>query len=117
MRKLLVLLAFGMLAAGLLTTTGSAAAGNTKAGACASQLPGKMGRFSGIVSAQAIACDPTSPLGAAPPLLWGGGPVMGTDPAVPISITPIYWEPDGYFNPGDYRNIINQYLADVATAS
>jgi hypothetical protein len=115
MRKLFVLLAFGMLAASLLTTTGSAAAGTTKAGACASQ-PGKMGRFSGIVHAQSIAgpaCDPTSPLGADPPLLWGGGPVMSPDNG-PITITPIYWEPNGYFNPGDYRNIINTYLADVA---
>ena len=110
MRRSIVLLAVGMLAASLLTTTGAAAAGTTKAGACASQLPGKMGRFSGIVSAMAIAgpsCDPTSPLGASPPLLWGGGPVMGTDPAVPITITPIYWEPSGYFNPGDYRNLIH----------
>jgi len=121
MRRLFVLLVAGMALAGLLTTTGSAAGGTGQAG-CASQLPGKMGRFGGIVSAQAIAgpsCtgDPTSPLGAFPPLLWGGGPVMGTDPLVPISITPIYWEPPGYTNPGDYRNIINQYLADVAAAS
>jgi hypothetical protein len=116
MRKLFVLLAFGMLVAGLLTTTGSAAAGTTKAGACASLLPGKMGRFGGIVSAAAIsgpACDPTSPLGASPPLAWHGGPVMPG----PTTITPIYWEPPGYTNPGDYRNLINQYLADVAAAS
>lgn len=118
MRRLIVLLAVGMLAAGLLTATGSAA-GTTKAGSCA-RLPGTMGRFSGIVSAMAVSgasCDPTSPLGASPPLLWGGGPVMGTDPAVPITITPIYWEPNGYYNAGDYRNLINQYLADVAAAS
>jgi hypothetical protein len=116
-RKLFVLLAFGVLAASLLITTGSAAAGNAKASVC---QPGKMGRFSGIVHTQSIsgpACDPTSPLGAAPPLLWGGGPVMGTSTAVPITITPIYWEPNGYFNAGDYRNIINQYVADVAAAS
>jgi hypothetical protein len=115
MRKLFVLLAFGMLAAGLLTTTGSAARGTAQAGACASQ-PGKMGRFSGIVHAQAISgpsCDPTSPLGASPPLLWHGGPVMSG----PTTITPIYWEPNGYFNPSRYRNLINQYLADVAAAS
>lgn len=113
MRKLLVLLAFGVLAAGLLTGTGSAAGGSGQAGACASKLPGKMGRFSGIVSAQAISgpsCDPTSPLGADPPLVWHGGPVMPG----PTTITPIYWEPTGYVNPGDYRNIINQYLGDVA---
>jgi hypothetical protein len=118
MRKLFVLLTAGMALAGLLTTTGSAAAGTTKAGACASQ-PGKMGRFSGIVHAQSIsgpACDPTSPLGADPPLLDHGGPVMSIDNG-PVTITPIYWEPNGYFNPGDYRLIINQYLADVAAAS
>src|SRR5215471_4007175 len=117
MRKLFVLLAAGMAVAGLLTTTGSAAGGTAKAGACASRLPGKMGRFSGIVSAQAISCDPTSPLGASPPLVWHGGPVMANDPAHPITITPIFWEPSGYFTAGDYRNLINQYLADVAAAS
>jgi hypothetical protein len=124
MRKLCLLLAAGLAAAGVLTATGSAAGGNAKAGPCASQLPGKMGRFSGIVSAQEISgCDGTSRLGAAPPLLWGGGPAMGTNPAVPITITPIYWEPNSpngnplYYNPSRYRNLINQYLADVAAAS
>src|SRR5947199_6156266 len=125
MRKLLLLLAAGMAVAGVLTATGSAAGGTAKAGACVSQ-PGKVGRFSGIVHAQAIsgpACDPTSRLGADPPLLWGGGPAMGTDPAVPITITPIYWEPNSpngnplYYNPSRYRNLISQYLADVAAAS
>jgi hypothetical protein len=125
MRRLFLLLAAGMAVAGVLTATGSAAGGAAKAGACASQ-PGKMGRFSGIVHALDIsgpACDPTSALGAAPPLLWGGGPVMGTDPLVPITITPIYWEPNSpnglplYYNPSRYRNLINQYLADVAAAS
>jgi len=125
MRKLFVLLAAGMAVAGVLTATGSAAGGTAKAGACASQ-PGKVGRFSGIVHAQAIsgpACDPTSRLGADPPLLWGGGPVMANDRTHPITITPIYWEPNSpngsplYYNASRYRNLINQYLADVAAAS
>jgi hypothetical protein len=34
-----------------------------------------------------------------------------------VTITPIYWEPNGYFNPSRYRNLINQYLADVAADS
>jgi hypothetical protein len=48
---------------------------------------------------------------------------MGTDPATPITITPIYWEPNSsngnplFYNSAQYRNIINQYLADVAAAS
>src|SRR5690242_4926842 len=116
MRKLFVLLAFGVLTAGLLTATGSAAAGTTKSGSCTSRLPAKMGRFSGIVSVRDISgppCDPTSPLGASPPLTWHGGPVMPG----PTTLTPIYWEPPGYFNAGDYRNIINRYLGDVAAAS
>ena len=112
MRRLLFLLALGALGAGLLATTGSAAGGTAKAAACASQ-PGKMGRFGGILHAQAAfgsSCDPTSPLGSSPPLVWHGGPVMPG----PTTITPIYWEPNGYYNAGDYRNIINQYLGDVA---
>src|SRR5262249_62205456 len=89
MRKLFVLLALGMLGAALLATTGSAAT-STRPGACAALLPTKMGRFSGIISAQAISgptCtgDPTSSLGASPPLLWGGGPRMGPAPAVPVT--------------------------------
>jgi hypothetical protein len=118
---LFVLLASGMLAAGLLTATGSAAGRTPHAGACASRLPGKMGRFSGIISAQRISgasCtgDPANPV-ANPPLLNNGGPVMGTTATGPITVTPIYWEPTGYFNAGDYRLVINQYLADVAAAS
>lgn len=123
MRKLFVLLAAAMAVAGIFTATGSA----THVSACASQ-PGKMGRFGGIVHAQAISgssCtgDGISRLGGNPPLLWGGGPVMANDPAHPITITPIYWEPNSpngsplYYNPSRYRNLINQYLADVAAAS
>ena len=114
MRRLFFVLAAGALAAGLLTATGSAAGGTAQAG-CASQLPGKMGRFGGIISAQAISgpsCTSDPAIGA-PPLLWGGGPVMPG----PTTITPIYWEPSGYYNPGDYRNVIDQYLSDVGAAS
>src|SRR5580765_5094264 len=121
MRKLFVLLSLGMLAVGVLTATGSAAGSRSHAGACVSRVPGKMGRFGGIISAQAISgasCtgDPTNPV-ANPPLLWNGGPVMGTDTTGPITVTPIYWEPNGYFNAGDYRLNINQYISDVAAAS
>jgi hypothetical protein len=129
MRRLFFLLAVGALAAGLLTATGSAAGASSHTSACASQ-PGKMGRFSGIVHAQSIwgsSClgdgDGISTLGGDPPLLWGGGPVMANDPTNPITITPIYWEPNSpngnplFYNSARYRNLINQYLADVAAAS
>jgi len=128
MRKLFVLLAAGMAVAGIFTATGSAA----HVSSCASE-PGKMGKFGGIVHAQSIwgtscagsgaTADGISTLGGFPPLLWGGGPAMGTDPNTPITITPIYWEPNSpngnplFYNSAQYRNLINQYLADVAAAS
>src|SRR4051812_45184900 len=121
MRKLFVLLAAGMAVAGGLTApgaaaggkakdrarasppgnggrpgTGAAAGGTAKPGPWASQR-GKVGGFSAIVPARAFSgrgCAPVSGLGADPPLLWGGGPVMANDPAHPITITPIYWEPN-----------------------
>lgn len=118
MKKLFVLLVLGMLAGGLLATTGSAATTSKHAGACPTRIA-KAGRFAGVVRAQTIAgtsCA-SDPANGLPPLLWFGGPVMGTDLTSPITVTPIYWEPSGYFNPGDYRNLINQYLGDVAAAS
>jgi hypothetical protein len=42
---------------------------------------------------------------------------MGTDLTGPITVTPIYWEPNGYYNASDYRLFINQYVTDVAAAS
>jgi hypothetical protein len=127
-RKLFVLLAAAMAVAGIFTATGSAA----HASACATQ-PGKVGKFSGIVHAQSIwgtscagsgaAADGISTLGGDPPLLFNGGPVMANDPTHPITITPIYWEPNSasgsplFYNSAQYRNLINQYLADVAAAS
>ena len=121
MRSLFLLLAAGVAAVGLLTATGSAAGGTShdggkvKGGPCASRHHTKVGRFSGIVHAQAIAgpsCA-SDPANGSPPLLWQGGPVMPG----PVTVTPIYWEPSGYANPTAYKSIINGYLSDVATAS
>lgn len=121
MKSLFLLLAAGIVAAGLLTATGSAAGGTSpgggsiKAGACASRHHAKIGRFGGIVKAQAIfgaSCKSDAANGT-PPLYWQGGPVMPG----PVTVTPIYWEPSGYANSTAYRNVINQYLSDVAAAS
>ena len=121
MKSLFLLLAAGIAAAGLLTATGSAAGGTShgggtvKAGACVSRHHAKMGRFGGIMHAQAIAgasCA-SDPANGSPPLLWYGGPVMPG----PVTVTPIYWEPSGYSNTTAYRSIINQYVSDVAAAS
>ena len=57
-----------------------------------------------------------------PPLLYRGGPVMGTStPSGTIKVTPIYWAPGGNsgFDSFDatYRTVINRYIADIAAAS
>jgi hypothetical protein len=52
-----------------------------------------------------------------PPLLWGGGPVMGTASTGPVVVTPIYWNPAGHPMTSTYKNILTTYLGDVAAAS
>jgi hypothetical protein len=122
MRRLFVLLAAGMLAAGLLTTASSAATKSAHAVACASQVPAGNGRFGGVVSAQSIArsCSAHNTSDAAngvPPLLYWGGPVMGTDSTGPITVTPIFWDPTAHPMSSNYMNLITRYLGDVATVS
>lgn len=56
--------------------------------------------------------------GCTPPLLYGGGPVMGTAGTVgEVTITPIFWAPPGTSFPATYTATINKYLTDVAAAS
>jgi hypothetical protein len=51
-----------------------------------------------------------------PPLVYGGGPVLGT--AGPVTITPIFWIPPGYNMPSPtYQSLIDQFLSDVSAAS
>src|SRR5215472_1699585 len=87
----------------------------------------RMGRIGGIVNARATPrCQsvnkPAS--GAAgdtangtPPLIWHGGPVMGTTSTGPVVVTPIFWNPAGHPIPTAYKKIIDTYLHDVALAS
>jgi hypothetical protein len=128
MRKLLVLLAFGVVGAALFATTGSAARAakgsattSAPAGACAAQLPATMGHFGGVASAMSIAgsCavhNTSDPANGDPPLINWGGPVMSTDSG-PVVVTPIFWEPTGHSMSSAYKNIITRYLGDVAAAS
>ena len=87
----------------------------------------RMGRIGGIVNARATPrCQsvnkPAS--GAAgdtangtPPLIWHGGPVMGTASTGPVVITPIFWNPPGHPMAAGYKSLITSYLSDVAAAS
>ena len=131
MRKLLVLFALGLSGAALLATTGSAATAS-----CGALAPRDgAGRFGGIISAQAIAGSGScavhntgDPARGTPPLLYWGGPVMPSTKMSQVTVTPIFWNPPpahpgpgGHPGPGPgpgmdgrYKDLITQYLGDVA---
>ncbi len=84
--------------------------------------PARVGRFGGIVRAVAVraSCQVHNTSDAAngtPPLLFHGGPVMGTRSTGPVVVTPIFWDPSGHPMTSSYKNIITTYLSDVAAAS
>jgi PKD repeat protein len=56
--------------------------------------------------------------GGNPPLLYGGGPVVGT-PSTPgeNTVHALFWAPAGYTFPAGYEAGIDTYLDDVAAAS
>lgn len=55
--------------------------------------------------------------GCEPPLGYQGGRVMDTTGAQGVTITPIFWAPDGYEFPDGYVELVEQYIADVAADS
>ncbi len=80
----------------------------------------RVGHFGGIARAVAVkaSCQHTSePAIGTPPLLFHGGPVMGTHSTGAVVVTPIFWSPGGHAIPADYQNVITRYLGDVAAAS
>src|SRR5215831_2391009 len=82
--------------------------------------PAHVGRFAGIIHAQRIGslvhiCGDRA--NGTPPLIWHGGPVMQTPNTGPVVVTPIFWNPPGHAMSTTYKNIITQYLTDVAAAS
>ena len=54
-----------------------------------------------------------------PPLAEEGGPVMDSNGADGLTITPIWWQPSGgrYVFPSAYENLLDQYVHDIAAAS
>ena len=54
-----------------------------------------------------------------PPLIYFKGPVMSTNGAAGLTVTPIWWQPSGgrYTFPAIYESLLDQYVADVAAAS
>ena len=111
MRRLFFLLVVGALAVGLATSAGSAsskskpASSKAKPSALAIQLVNAPRPTSNPCNA-AFGCDP--------PLIWHGGPVMGTPSSSPIVVTPIFWQPSGHPLDKKYTKLITNYLGDVA---
>jgi hypothetical protein len=73
--------------------------------------PARVGRFGGIVRAVPIelGCQVHNTSDAAngtPPLIFHGGPVMGTKSTGDLVVTPIFWNPAGHPMTTDYKNII-----------
>jgi hypothetical protein len=92
--------------------------------ACASRVggPTHVGRFGGISRAVPVraSCQVHNTSDAAngtPPLIFHGGPVMGTQSTGPVVVTPIFWNPAGHPMTAAYKNILTTYIRDVAAAS
>jgi len=129
MRKLFVFLAAGVAIAVGAVGSAAGASSHPAAGSlstssgCASKAGSLVGksRFSGVISAVPVdarcAHITDDAANGAPPLIWHGGPVMGTDSTGPVVVTPIFWHPAGHPMNAQYRNIITKYLGDVAADS
>jgi hypothetical protein len=120
LRLALALLAIGVLVIAISASGGSARAASSQAD-CAKVGGGTAGngRFSGVITAVPVdaQCAGTSDAARGlPPLIWHGGPLMGTT-TTGITVTPIFWNPAGHEMTDSYKSIITKYLSDVAAAS
>jgi hypothetical protein len=127
--ELLAAMTAGLLIVATLAAVGSSAQAATRSThntsrACAAQLslPGHVGRIGGItraVATRAAGCvhNTGDPAGGTPPLIFHGGPVMDTSSTGPLVVRPIFWGPKHHPIDSTYKQIINQYLGDVAAAS
>jgi hypothetical protein len=119
LRLTLVLLAVGLIATAISAAGGSAHAA-ASANACLAGSAGKQGHFGGVIGAARVGCGAMtdgrdSPVSSgSPPLLFHEGQVMGTNSTGAITVTPIFWHPQGHPMAADYEALINQYLGDVA---
>ena len=121
--------AAGLLAVATLTAAGASAHAATHHSAqvhraCPSRIhsSARVGRFSGILiprvsKAGCRVHNTGDPANGTPPLLFHGGPVMGTPTSSPVVVTPIFWSPSGHTLGDTYKKILRNYLRDVAAAS
>jgi hypothetical protein len=135
LRATLTLVALGTAGITMLGTSAFAAASTSSQAnsACVSKgtSPARVGNIAGIVHAVPVsaACQAANSMRHAlsgkagdtangtPPLIFHGGPVMGTKLTGPVVVTPIFWNPVGHPMDAAYKSILTQYLGDVAKAS
>jgi hypothetical protein len=60
------------------------------------------------------ATAPNPAFNGSPPLTFHGGAVTGTSTPGELTVTPVYWLPTGFSEPTNYKNLINQFIADSA---
>ncbi|WP_156399952.1 hypothetical protein [Phycicoccus sp. Soil748] len=134
----LAALATALLTGATMNATGAAASDTTTASqptaACSAPAATGSARSRGMTRAvsastgcatsarsSSTATPPTStasdPAVGTPPLLFHGGPVMGTKQTGPLFMTPIFWAPAGHPMDASYTSIIRRYLGDVAADS
>ena len=110
-----------IVAACVVVAGGATASGHPSAKPSAAKAP-RSGRFAGIVHPVHVAnggVQPAGdPAGGTPPLIFHGGPMMGTrSDGDKVVLTPIFWAGTGYSFTSAYRNLIVQFLKDAAADS
>jgi hypothetical protein len=70
----------------------------------------------GDVSIGEIGADGSANPGSTPPLLYHGGPIMGTT-AAGTTIHPLYWAPAGYAYQSGFQSEMDTFIQDVAAGS
>ncbi len=106
------ILAAGLCCAGATTPVDASASTATPAGAPDVLVTGPSSYAEPAVEPQVCST-------CAPPLTYHGGPVMETNSAPGLTVTPVFWQPLGgrYVFPPKYESIIDSYIANVAAAS
>ena len=113
-----VVIVFALLGGLFGPATGSAATAPGQLGGTP-QAPGHVGTATTAAAGTPPLVEPQVCAGCDPPLVYHGGPVMTTNTATGLTVTPIFWQPDGgrYAFPPRYESIIEGYIANVAAAS
>jgi hypothetical protein len=106
----IAVLACGVCCAGVASPAGAVAAPNTS---------GRADGAARLASGAEPAIEPQVCSGCKPPLIYEGGPVLSTNTAAGLTVTPIFWEPSGgkYVFPAKYEDILSGYIKNVAAAS